>query len=91
MFLLADDSELADAIGHGVHKGKSTDASDAAHSNGALLESLLRTLHRAPHRLDAVARLVEDVKRQPESSQLLPPDFDAIWPSVWAARQARTR
>jgi hypothetical protein len=89
MFLLADDAELADAMGHAVEKGNGADASEAAQSNGALLESLLRTLHRTPHRLDAVARLVEDVKRQPDCGELLPPDFDAVWASVWAARQAR--
>jgi hypothetical protein len=88
MFLLAEDAELADAMGHGDPSRPSAEGVEAAQSNGALLESLLRTLHRAPHRLDAVSRLVEDVKRQPECHELLPPHFDLIWKSVWSARQA---
>ena len=85
-FLLADDSELADAMGP-QGQGRSTPGTgDATRSNGALLESLLRSLHRSPERLDAVARLVEDVRRQPDAVELLPPSFDQIWAPIWAAR-----
>jgi hypothetical protein len=88
MFLLAEDAELADAMGHDTDGSRLADAADAAHSNGALLETMLRTLHRAPERLDAVARLVEDVNRQPDCQELFPADFNRVWPAVWAARQA---
>lgn len=89
MFLLADDAELADALGTDRAKARLHDATETSHSNGALLETLLRALHRTPERLDAVARLVEDVKRQPDCEELLPLKFDQIWEPIWAARQAR--
>lgn len=88
MFLLADDAELADALGNAGSKGDSQDAAETSQSNGALLETLLRTLHRSPQRLDAVARLVEDMKKQADCQELLPPNFDQIWGPVWSARQA---
>ena len=88
MFLLADDAELADALGNDRAKGHLHDATEASYSNGALLETLLRALHRTPERLDAVARLVEDVRRQPDCQDLFPPKFDQIWEPIWAARQA---
>jgi hypothetical protein len=88
LFLLADDSELADAMGTKVSRaGGAIGAAEAAQSNGALLESLLRSLHRSPERLDAVARLVEDVRTQPDASDLLPPDFDHIWTPIWSVRK----
>jgi hypothetical protein len=89
LFLLADDAELADAMGtkRGV-PGTLADAEDVSRSNGALLETLLRTLHRSPERLDAVARLVDDVRRQPDAADLLPPSFEQIWEPIWAARAA---
>lgn len=90
MFLLADDSELADAFGAKVGRnGQLVGPGEAAQSNGALLETLLRSLHQAPQRLDAVAKLVADVKTQSDASQLLPPGFDQIWAPIWAARQGR--
>jgi hypothetical protein len=88
MFLLADDSELADAFGTKVTKdAEGMATTEAAHANGALLESLLRTLHRTPERLDAVARLVEDVRSQPDAGELLPPSFDEIWTPIWTVRR----
>lgn len=91
-FLLADDSELADALGAKADRSDAgTAPAEAAQSNGALLETLLRTLHRSPERLDAVARLVEDVRTQPDASNLLPAGFDDIWAPVWAMRRGVAR
>lgn len=53
-----------------------------------LLESLLRALDRAPHRIDQVATAIEDLRRSSEGQQLLPPGLDAIWEPV---RQVRER
>ena len=88
MFLLADDSELADVFGSPLTRGEgAVGTADAAQSNGALLESLLRSLHRSPQRLDAVARLLADIKAEPEAQELLPAGFDDIWQPIWDARQ----
>jgi hypothetical protein len=88
LFLLADDTELADALGaDSERRTAALGAAEVAQSNGALLETLLRSLHRSPERLDAVAKLVEDVKTQADAGELLPPGFDDIWNPIWAARR----
>jgi hypothetical protein len=47
----------------------------------------LRTLDREPARLDHIARLVEDLRTQPDAAQLLPERFDEVWAPIWSARQ----
>jgi hypothetical protein len=54
---------------------------------GALFESLLHALDRDPKRIDDVERLVADLRKTPEGSELLPPGFDAIWVPILAARR----
>ena len=51
-----------------------------------LFESLVRTLADSPSRLDQIQRLVADLQ-QTGSLDLLPADFMAIWPQIWAVRQ----
>lgn len=51
-----------------------------------LFEALVRTLHRCPERLDQVAQLVEDLRKTPDGTSLLPNDFQVIWDPIWAAR-----
>jgi hypothetical protein len=51
----------------------------------SLLESLAKTLAADPARLDAVARLVDDLSGS--SDDLLPPGFAELWGPVWQARQ----
>jgi len=90
-FLLADDDELADAMGTALSRVGSAGTGEASQSNGALLESLLRTLHRSPARLDAVARLVADLRKQPDGNGLFPPNFDEVWEPIWAVRQGTSK
>jgi len=52
-----------------------------------LLEELLRTLARAPSKLDAVSRLVEDLRRTEDGLALLPIGFLAVWDAIWAERK----
>lgn len=54
-----------------------------------LFEELLRTLARAPRQLEAVGRLVEDLRRTPEGAGLLPEGFDEVWRPIWSAYAAR--
>lgn len=53
----------------------------------ALLEPLVRALHREPARLDDVCRLVEDLKKAGAGDRQLPPGFDDIWQPIWEARK----
>jgi hypothetical protein len=50
-----------------------------------LFEAMVRALDRDPARLEHIARLVDDLRSSPETSQLLPDDFDAIWEPIRAA------
>lgn len=47
-----------------------------------LFEAMMRALDRDPTRLAHIARLVDDLRSSPETSQLLPDDFDAIWQPI---------
>lgn len=55
-----------------------------------LLERMLETLGSAPSRLDAVASLVDDLRRTEAGAELLGADFDAVWGALWPARLGRT-
>jgi hypothetical protein len=52
-----------------------------------LFEAMVRALDRDPARLEHIARLVDDLRAIPETRQLLPDDFDAIWAPIRAAYQ----
>jgi hypothetical protein len=51
-----------------------------------LFESMLRALDQSPDRLEDIARLVEDLRRSPQSQDLFPVGFDKIWPAIAAVR-----
>lgn len=92
LFLLARDEDVA-AVGPGLLFGDSAKgAGDPVSGTGAslpLFEELVRSLARSPAKLDAVSRLVEDLRRTAEGAALLPEGFDDVWKPVWAARLAR--
>jgi hypothetical protein len=54
---------------------------------GALLEALLRTLDRAPERLDSIASLFDDLAINEQRGPSLPPRFDEVWRPIWEARE----
>jgi hypothetical protein len=51
-----------------------------------LLECLMRSLDRSPHRIEDIARLVEDLRSAPNGHDLLPQGFERIWPAIAAVR-----
>lgn len=51
-----------------------------------LVEWMVRALSRAPDRIDHLARLIASLRATDEGRELLPPDLDAIWDVIWAAR-----
>jgi hypothetical protein len=91
LFLLARDDDLA-AVGPALLALRGAGTGDGHGAPGLdaipLFEDLLRTLSRAPGKLAAVDRLVQDLKKTPEGSALLPEGFDAMWQAIWAARPA---
>jgi hypothetical protein len=58
-----------------------------AAQNPYLLETMLRALHRSPAQLERVASLLEVLRKQPGSSELLSDDFQKIWGPIWVTAQ----
>lgn len=54
-----------------------------ARQNPYVLETMLRALHRSPRQLERVASLLEVLRKQPSSSELLSDDFQKIWEPLW--------
>jgi hypothetical protein len=53
----------------------------------ALFESLIRSLDRSPERIDHIASLLADLRKQGSESELLPAGFEQVWEPIWASRQ----
>lgn len=90
LFLLASGDEASASSGDLSRLLKSPgEGADGASRNPYLLETMLRALHRGPGQLERVASLLEVLRRQQGSSELLSDDFQKIWEPIWdAARQA---
>jgi hypothetical protein len=90
LFLLASGDEASTSSGDLRRLLESTgDAAGYGRQNPYLLETMLRALHRSPAQLERVASLLEVLRRQPGSSELLSDDFQKIWEPIWdAAREA---
>ena len=58
-------------------------------SASGLFEMLLRNLDRAPERLDHLRSLLEELRHADDGTDLLPPEFDAIWEPIWCQRERR--
>ena len=54
-----------------------------------LLERMLETLGSDPSKLDAVASLLNDLRKTEEGKKLIGPEFDAIWEALWTVRCRR--
>ena len=68
------------------------DGAERRFANPYLLETMLRALHRGPAQLERVASLLEVLRKQPGSSELLSDDFQKIWEPIWdAAQQAMAK
>ena len=53
------------------------------------MERMLETLGTDPGKLDAVASLLEDLRKTEEGKELIGSEFDAIWEALWTARGRR--
>ena len=73
-------TELADLL---ENQGVATDWGAAL---PGLLERMLETLGSDPSRLDAVASLLDDLRKSEDGKELIGTDFDAVWSALWTAR-----
>jgi hypothetical protein len=88
LFLLAAGDEAAASSGNLrrlLEAAQNPNGSAAPHPY--LLETMLRALHRGPAQLTRVASLLDVLRKQPGSSELLSDDFQAIWEPIWDAAQ----
>ena len=88
LFLLASGDEAAASSGDLRRLLRSPeDGADSGAHNPYLLETMVRALHRGPAQLERVASLLEVLRKQPGSSELLSDDFQKIWEPIWDAAQ----
>ena len=93
LFLLAGGDEAAASSGDLRRLLESPeDGAERGAQNPYLLETMLRALHRGPAQLERVSSLLEVLRKQPGSSELLSDDFQKIWEPIWdAAQQAMAK
>jgi hypothetical protein len=90
LFLLACGDEAASSSGDLRQLLRSPgDGPERGSQNPYLLETMLRALHRSPAQLERVESLLDVLRKQQGSSDLLSDDFQKIWGPIWdAALQA---
>ena len=52
-----------------------------------LFECMVRALTRDPQRIDDLNNLIQDLRGNPETEELLPDGLDEIWKPIWEARK----
>lgn len=86
MCILADEGfELADVMASIDQRTMGSFGVERAPT--ALFESLVRSLDRYPERLDQIASLIADLRKQENETEIFPPGFEQLWEPIWAARQ----
>lgn len=90
LLLLADDHQVIHGdVDIGAPASGGGDRAAGRDGTEALLETLLRTLCRAPERLNEVARLLRDLEAtETPDDPLVPPGFREIFEPILAARGA---
>ena len=83
--LLSPDQEVSFTDLSGVLAGQNGRSEWGAALPG-LLERMLETLGNDPRRLDDVNSLIEDLRRTEAGTELIGPEFDAVWDTLWTAR-----
>jgi hypothetical protein len=90
LFLLSDPTQDGHLLGLlGATRGGETSGGSNSHVEIPLLEALLRTLAQNPERLDPIGRLIDDLSKTAEGSELLPSGINEVWGPIWKARQGR--
>jgi hypothetical protein len=88
LFLLASGNEGAAASSDLGRMLESTETGVGyTRQSPYVLETMLRALHRSPGQLERVASLLEVLRKQPGSSELLSNDFQQIWEPIWDIAQ----
>lgn len=84
--LLSPDDDLTFAE-FGQLMGNSETGSSSQLVLPGLLERMLTTLSRDASQLDAVEKLITELRKTEDGKEILGPDFDAVWAPLWQARE----
>jgi hypothetical protein len=88
LFLLAGGDEGAASSGELRRLLESPgNGTECGAHNPYLLETMLRALHHSPAQLERVSSLLEVLRKQEGSSELLSQDFQKIWEPIWEVAQ----
>ena len=88
LFLLSARDEAAVSSSDLARLISETDApSDGSLPPPCLLETMVRALHRGPAQLERVASLLNALRKSPNGSELLSPEFASIWEPIWQTAQ----
>jgi hypothetical protein len=87
LLLSYEEGDVLDGLSPAWNTSPGADGWAGAVGGGTLFESLVKALHRDPARLDAVASLVEDLRKTSDASALLPEGFDGLWEPIWRVRE----
>lgn len=88
LFLLAEDQGLDIAVADFARKVVSGKVKEGqALPDIPLMEQMIRALCRNPEKIDAIARLIEDISKTDKDRKVFPLDFDKLWQPVWEARR----
>ncbi len=87
LLLLLEDRDGLEGMTSWVLKDSSSKWQSADFKSVPLLESMLRSLHRDPGKLDRVDRLVRDLCQTSEGRELLPQGFLPLWESLSRVRR----
>jgi hypothetical protein len=90
LFLLAGADEGAASSGELRRLLESPEKGERGAHNPFLLETMLRALHRSPAQLERVSSLLDVLRKQEGSSELLSEDFQKIWEPIWEATRQET-
>jgi len=90
LFLLAGGNEGAASSGELRRLLESPGKGERGAHNPYLLETMLRALHRSPAQLERVSSLLDVLRKQEGSSDLLSEDFQKIWEPIWEAARQET-
>lgn len=85
--LLADDGVVVPEVASQSTRETERHVGSTTISTNGLFEMLLRSLDRAPERLDHLSGLLKELRQGADGEDLFPVGFDAIWEPIWRQRE----
>lgn len=87
LLLAREEDPMGGAAALLFHDKKGAAGNGGGNESLPLFEELIRAYSRSPARLEAIGRLVNDLKATPGGRDVLPEGFENMWAPIWAACQ----